>query len=605
MANSFVQYRTAGAAARSCLIQAAAGKWGIDAGDVMVEDGMLKAGNKTMGFGDVIAEAAAITPPAEPMLKDPADFTLIGADKLPRKDNTDKTNGTAMFAMDVKVPNMLYVTILRSPKFGGTLTSFDAAAAASVNGFVDAKAMPDNSGVAIYANSTWASVKARRAITAVWDDTAADSRSSDQRLADYQSLLAKPPVFDATGKGDFQQVSDNVDAAEKSVTAEFSVPLLAHAPMEPLNCVLEPLEGGGIRIHDGCQFPSITHPTVAAITGVPAEQIEIKTYYAGGSFGRRANAASDYHAQAAMAYAMMGGQKAIKLVWMREDDLAGGYYRPQASHKAKVSVENGKVSGWAHHVAAQSIAKGTPFEQMLVHNGIDHWSVEGIVDTPYKLSNMSVGLTDFESPMTVLWWRSVGHSQNAFMMESLMDMAAEAAAVDPVEFRLAHLDAADEDNAKAIGWGGKPAKGMGRGFAYYKSFNSHVAQVMDVSVTGSGAISIDKVVCAVDCGLAVNPDIVRAQMEGGIGYGLGHIMRNQITLKDGVVEQQNFPQYQPLRIADMPEVETHIVASAEAPTGVGEPGLPPAGPALANAIYAATGKRVTDLPMTSAGITFA
>jgi len=359
----------------------------------------------------------------------------------------------------------------------------------------------------------------------------------------------------------------------------------------------------------------ITHPTIAAIAQLPPEKVEIETYYAGGSFGRRANGNSDYHVEAIMAYLALGGTKAVKLVWNREDDLAGGYYRPMFAQRATIGIgDDGKVAAWAHRTVAQSIFKGGPMESIAVHNGVDHFSVEGVVDTPYQLP-MSIGLTDYESPMPVLWWRSVGHSQSGYTMEVLMDMAAEAAGADPVEFRLAHLDESVDDQARFAGvlklaaeksgWDGKAMKGKGRGIAVHKSFNSYVAEVIDVSVNDKGAISIDKVTCAVDCGLAVNPDVIRAQMEGGIGYGLGAVMRNEVTLTDGVVDQQNFPDYEPLRITDMPDVEVHIVESDLAPSGVGEPGLPPAGPALANAIYAATGKRITTLPMASNGVTFA
>ncbi len=615
IANSFMQYRQAGAAARDMLVRAAAAEWEVDASTVSVKDGMITSGDKQGTFGDFVKAASMLEPAAEPVLKDAANFTLIGKNQLPRKDSLAKTTGKAMFALDVKVPNMVYATILTSPLFGGTLKSFDASKAASVTGFIDAKALADNSGVAVYAQSTWASIKARRAVTAEWDDTASDMRGTDQMLSEYSDKLNADPVYDATGKGNLADVEAAAIAAEKSVSADFHFPLLAHAPMEPVNCVIERTEDGGIRLHDGCQFQMITHPTVAAITQVPPEKVDIVTYYAGGSFGRRANAKSDYHVQAALAFMALGGEKAVKLVWTREDDLAGGFYRPMFAQRAHIGIgDDGKISAWGHRSVTQSIFKGGPMESMAVHNGVDHFSVEGIVDTPYQIP-MALGLTDYESPMPVLWWRSVGHSQSGYTMEVLMDMAAEAAGQDPVEFRLAHLDESDENQARfagvlklaaeKAGWNGQSASGKGRGIAVHKSFGSYVAEVADVSVNEDGAISIDKITCAVDCGMAVNPDVIRAQMEGGIGYGLGAVMRNEITLKDGVVEQGNFPDYQPLRITDMPDVEVHIVPSDKAPTGVGEPGLPPAGPALANAIYAATGNRITSLPMTSSGITFA
>lgn len=616
MANSFIQYRQAGAAARDMLVRAAAEQWQVDFSEVKLEGGVLTAGvGNTAPIGDFVQQAARLDPVADPLLKDSADFKLIGKARLPRKDSVEKTTGKALFSMDVKVPNMVYVTILRSPRFGGILKSFDAEKARSVNGFVDARALPDNSGVAVYAESTWASIKARREVSAEWDDSAADHRGSADMLSEYTEKLNAEPSYDATGKGNLAEIEAAAKASAKYVTADFYFPLLAHAPMEPLNCVIEPTEEGGIRLHDGCQFLMITHPTLAAITQLPPEKVEIVTYYAGGSFGRRANTKSDYHVQAALAFVALGAEKAIKLVWMREDDLAGGFYRPMCAQRAHIGLgENGGITAWGHRSVTQSIFKGGPLEGMVVHNGVDHVSVEGIVDTPYQVP-MALGLTDYESPMPVLWWRAVGHSQSGYTMEVLMDMAAEAAGIDPVEFRLAHLDESDESQARfagvlrlaaeKAGWNGEKVEGKGRGVAVHRSFNTYVAQVMEVSVNDAGAISIDKVTCAVDCGVAVNPDVIRAQMEGAIGYGLGAVMRNEITLKDGLVEQGNFPQYEPLRIADMPDVEVHIVASDKAPTGVGEPGLPPAGPALANAIYAATGKRITRLPMVNSGITFA
>jgi len=614
IANSYLQYRTAGAAARDMLIRAAAEQWHVPRDGVKLRNGILSLGTKTMGIGKVVRAASKLTPPEKPALKDPASFKMIGAARTPRKDSDGKTNGRAVFAMDVKVPDMLYVTLLRSPRFGGKLKSFDADPAIKVRGFVAAKALPNKAGVAVYGKSTWAAIKAKQAITAWWDDSAAEMRGSSESIAVYQALLDASPIYDATGMKNFDNVEAVAEGAAKSVEADFLFPLLAHAPMEPLNCVIEPTKDG-VRIHDGSQFPTITQAVVAQVLQVPPEKVQIVTYYAGGSFGRRATAGSDYQAEAAMAFALLGGRQAVKLLWTREDDLAGGYYRPMAAHRAKIAIgDDGRISAWSHRTVVQSIAKGTPFEPVLVKDGVDQFSVEGIADTPYMIPNMAVGLTDYASPMPCLWWRSVGNSHSAYTMEVLMDMAAEAAGVDPVQFRLAHLDESKTDQARfagvlrlvaaKAGWDGKETKGKGRGVAVHKSFNTYVAEVCDVSVSVDGKVSIDKIVCAVDCGVAVNPDIIRAQMEGAIGYGIGAVMRNKITLTDGVVDQGNFAQYPPLRIGDMPHIEVHIVPSDAAPSGVGEPGLPPAGPALANAIYAATGKRLTRLPMEDGGISF-
>lgn len=614
IANSFMQYREAGAVAIDLLKRAAAKKLGVPPESISVDNGQLVSGSNSLSLGDVAVAAAELTPAEKPELKTPEQFKLIGSNSLPRKDSAEKTTGKAIFAMDVKVDNMLYVVVLRAPKFGATLKTFNATNAQDIKGFVDAKALPNKTGVAVFASSTWSAIQSRQAITATWDDTAAELRSSDQLLQKFNDSLAATPQFNATPESDFDNSWEQASKANKYIDATFQFPLLAHAPMEPLNCVIEPTENG-VLVHDGCQMPTLTHNTVAAILQLPPESVEIKTYLAGGSFGRRANFTSDYHSEAAMAYALLDGKHAVKLIWTREDDLAGGYYRPQVAHKARISIEdNGKIDAWAHHVVAQPIFKGTFFESFVVKNGVDHASVEGIADTPYRLNNFSVGLTDFESPVSNLWWRSVGHSHTGYVMEVLMDMAAEAANRDPLEFRLDHLDVSDPDQERLAGvlklvaeksdWGATAKKGMGQGIAVHKSFNSYVAQVASVSVNDAGAISIDKIVCAVDCGIAVNPDVIRAQMEGSIGYGLGSVMRNQITLNNGVVDQKNFPQYEPLRMSDMPHIETHIVQSSLPPSGVGEPGLPPAGPALANAIFNATGKRITSLPMASNGVTF-
>ncbi len=412
MANSHLQYRQAGAVARDMLARAAAAEWNVDASTVVLKDGQLTSGDNKGSIGDFIQQAAKLEPAAEPVLKDAASFMLIGKDKLPRKDSIAKITGKAVFAMDVKVPNMCYVTILRSPLFGGTLKSFEIGAASDVNGFVDARALPDNSGVAIYAESTWTSIKARQSVTAQWDNSAADSRGTSEMLSDYTEKLNGKPTYDATGNGDLLETEAAAKAASRSVSADFHFPLLAHAPMEPLNCVIKPTEDGGVRVHDGCQFPMITHPTVAGITQLPEEKVEIITCYAGGSFGRRANAKSDYHAQAAMAFVALGGMKAVKLVWTREDDLAGGFYRPMFAQRAHIGIgDDDKISAWSQHTVAQSIFKGGPMESFVVHDGVDHASVEKVADTPYQLP-MTLGLTDYEYPMPVLWWRSVGHSQS-------------------------------------------------------------------------------------------------------------------------------------------------------------------------------------------------
>ncbi|MCG8493573.1 MAG: xanthine dehydrogenase family protein molybdopterin-binding subunit [Sneathiellales bacterium] len=613
IANSFIQYRKAGATARDVLVKAAAQKWGVETASITVENSILKSGEKSAHFGEVLEIARTITPPAEPKLKSKINFKLIGKETLRRKDSEAKTNGTAVFAMDVKVPGMVYCCVARPQNFGALVKSFDKSDASKIGGFIDARTLPNNAGVAVYAKNTWAAKQARDALRVEWDLSKAETRSTKQ-LEEAHADLVKKPEFKATKNTDFERTDKMLQNAAKVIEGDFFVPFLAHEPMEPLNCVIEPTPTG-VRVHDGCQFPSITKPTVAAVLGLKPEQVEINTVYAGGSFGRRATTTSDYHLEASLAFVAFGGTTPVKLVWMREDQLAGGYYRPMAKHKIRAGLDgDGKLQCWDHRVATKSIIKGSPFEGALVHDGVDHTSVEGIADTHYAIHDFSVGLSDLQSPVPVLWWRSVGHTHTAFAMETMMDMVAREAGKDPIAFRKELLSNGTKDQKRLLGvlemaaskagWEKELPKNHGRGIAVHKSFNSYVAEVAEISVAEDGSIKVERITCAVDCGIAVNPDVIKAQMESGIGYGLGAMMRNQITLSDGVVDQVNFPDYEPIRMSDFPDIDVHIIQSDENPTGVGEPGLPPVAPAVVNAIFDATGKRYTSLPLTEQGIEF-
>lgn len=612
IANSFVQHRKAGAAAREVLVAAAAATWGVPASSITIENSVLKSGTRSAHFGEMVEKARTLTPSKDPAVKDPSQFRLIGKDGLQRKDTSGKTNGTAVFAMDVKVPGMVYAMVRHAPRFGGILKSFDATAARKVPGFVDAKASPLKNGVIVFARNTWAAMQARDAITAEWDFSKAENRSTKD-LADAHRGLLEKPTYQARKGGDQARAQAAIATADTVVEAEFFFPLLAHAPMEPLNCVIEPTEKG-VRMYDGCQFPGGVQPALAKVLKLKPEHVEVKTVYAGGSFGRRATPNMEYQVEAALAFDLLGRKTPVKLVRSREDDIRGGFYRPMAMHQAKVGLKDGRIVGWDHRIACKPIIKGTIFESKEIKkSGIDPVSVEGVNDTHYAVPEMSVGLSDAATPMPVLWWRSVGHTHTAYAMETLIDMAATAAKQDPVAFRLAYLAGGDKDQKRLAGvlelatekagWG-KAAAGRYQGVAVHKSFNSYVAEVVEISLR-EGKVKIEKVTCAVDCGIAVNPDVIRAQMEGGIGYGLGAVMRNEVTMTGGEVDQFNFTDYEPIRMGDMPAIDVHIVTSAAPPTGVGEPGVPPAGPALANAIFAATGKRVTQLPMSANGVEFA
>lgn len=603
MANSWQQLREAGGKARAMLVSAAAARWNVPAGELTTQDGFVihaKTG-KQASYGTLVAQAAKLPVPANVTLKQPAEFRLIGH-RIPRVDAAPKSNGTAQFTLDVAFPGMLVALLQRPPRFGATVKSFDASGAKAVPGVVSVVQVPR--GVAVVATGFWPAKQGRDALKVEWDDTHAEKRGSDAILREYRQL-ANQPGAPARTDGD---AGAAIAGAARKLSATYEFPYLAHAPMEPLDAVVK-LTPDGCEIWAGDQFQTIDQANAAQVAGLKPEQVKIHTLYAGGSFGRRANAWSDYVVEAvSIAKALGANGKPVKLQWTREDDITGGLYRPMYVHKLDAGLTaDGKLVGWRHRIVGQSILAGTPFEAVMVKNGIDATSVEGAANLPYAVPNVSVELTTTKTGVPVLWWRVVGSSHTAYAVEAFIDEAAHAAGKDPYAFRrdlLAkepRMRAVLELAAEKAGWDpAKPLpKGRGRGIAVAEAFKSYVAQVAEVSVGADGKVKVERIVCAVDCGIAINPDIVAAQMEGGIGFGLGAVMHSAITLKDGQVEQRNFDGYQVLRIAEMPKVEVHIVPSAEAPTGVGEPGVAPVGPAVANAIFAATGKRHYTLPFDS------
>ena len=608
MSNSFMQYRQAGAAAREMLLAAAAAKWGVPADSLDIVDGDVVGNGRTASIGAFVAAAAELDAPSEPRLKSPEEWRLIGNPQVRRLDSKIKGNGQAVFGMDLHLDKQMVVMLARSPRMGGLVQSFDDTDVKDIKGFIRAAILPNNAAVAVYAETTWAAMQARDMLTIEWDLSKAESRSSGEIKAEILAALEAEAEFNV-----LKTDPAPMEQAAKIVEQTFYFPLLAHAPMEPLNCTIEPNADGGITLHDGAQFPTGPHMALAQILELPMEKVRINTLLAGGSFGRRATPTADYQVEAALAFAVTDRTRPVKLVWSREDDVRGGYYRPAFGHKVRVGLsDEGEIIAWDHRIAGQSIIKGTPFEAMMVHDGVDHSSVEGVSDTPYSIPGMHIGLTDTRKATSTLWWRSVGHTHTAYAMEVMMDMAARAAGRDPVEFRLAHLGTGKDAERKAgvlklaaekADWGNTPA-GHAQGIAVHKSFGSFVAEVVEISGDADSGVQIEKITCAVDCGIVVNPDIVKAQIEGAVGYGIGHVMRDEITLTDGEVDQFNFPDYEPLRMGDIKAIETHIVASAEPPSGIGEPGTPPSAPALANAI-SQTGIVVSQLPMNMNGVSFA
>ncbi len=601
IANSFEQYRSAGAAARAMLIAAAARAWNVPAAEISIKNGMVAhTSGKSGPFGMFAAEAAAMPVPEKPQLKTPDQFVYIGK-SFPRLDVKWKTEGAPIYALDVKRDGMLVATIARSPKFGGTVKSFDAAEAKAVSGVVDVMQIP--TGIAVIAKSTWPALKGREALEVEWDFSAAETRGSEELFETYRDLADKPgTVFRADGDAEAA-----LKGAAQVVERSFEFPYLAHAPMEPHDVVIE-FDGKRADIWTGAQLPTVDQAVTSKILGIKDTEVHIHTVWAGGSFGRRAIYDSHIVAEAAMLAKAWGKPQALKIQWSREDDVKGGYYRPMYVHKVRAGLDaDGKIVGWHHRIVGQSIMTGTLFEQFLVHDGVDHTSVEGVKEYPYAIPNFRGELHTVKVGVPVLWWRAVGHTHTAYVVETMMDDLAKAAGRDPVEFRMALLKDKPRHQgvlklaAEKAGWDTPLPEGRFRGVAVHESFSSFVAEVAEISLDGDDDYKVERVVCAVDCGVAVNPDNIAAQMEGGIGFGLGHAIRNEITLTDGEVDQGNFDTYEPMRITDMPVVETHIVASDASPTGVGEPGTPPVAPAVSNAILAATGKRLRKLPFTAEG----
>ncbi|XDA97093.1 xanthine dehydrogenase family protein molybdopterin-binding subunit [Sulfitobacter sp. LCG007] len=600
IANSYTQMRQAGAAARAMLVAAAAEEWGVPEAEISVAKGRIThPSGKDSGFGAFAEKAATMTAPAEPKLKTRDQFVLIGTD-VPRLDSRAKSDGTAQFTMDVYREGMQTVVVAHPPKFGATVASVDDAAALAVDGVEAVRQI--STGVAVYASSMMAALRGREALGIEWDESGAETRSSAQIFADFAKAAEDGGVV-AEETGD---IDGALEAAAEVIEAEFRFPYLAHAPMEPLDAVLE-VRAGKAEMWAGSQFPSLDQPTIAKVLGLQPEDVHINVLLAGGSFGRRAQDTAHLAAEIAEIAKAAGGDGCWKLVWTREDDMTGGYYRPITLHRMKGGIDaEGNILGWTDVVANQSIMAGGPMSMMMV-DGKDPTSYEGSTKMPYALPNLRVGWAQQDSPVPVLWWRSVGHTHTGYATEVFLDMLLEKAGKDPVEGRLELMtgDNAARDKrvlqkvAEMAGWDGQKVKdGRGYGVAVHESFNTYVAQIAEVSDEG-GFPKVHKVWCAVDCGIAVNPNVIRAQMEGGIGFGLGTILFDAVTLDEGgTVVESNFDTYRMLRIHEMPEIEVAIIDSDADPTGVGEPGTPPSGPALANAWRALTGQAVTELPFT-------
>jgi isoquinoline 1-oxidoreductase beta subunit len=609
LANSWLQLRQAGAAARVMLVAAAAERWNVPAAEIGVSRGVVehRASGRKASFGELAAAAATQVLPAEAPLKSPEQFVYIGK-PAQKTDARAKSTGAAIFTQDVKLPGMLTAVVLHPPRFGAKLASFDPFKAKQIPGVVDVVAFstPATNGIAVLARDYWTAKKGRDALVAEWDESQAFRLGSAEIMAEYRRLAATPGL-PARKDGDAARA---LAGAAKTLEAAYEFPFLAHAAMEPMNCVVA-LGPGGCEIWNGEQFQTVDQAALAKLLDIPPARVRLNMVYAGGSFGRRANPQSDFLLEAAAIARASGGKAPIKLVWGREDDMRAGYYRPMYLHTLRAGLDaQGNLVAWRHTIVGQSILTGTAFEGAMVKDGIDATSVEGAANLPYAIPDLAVELHSPKLGVPVQWWRSVGSTHTAFATECFLDEIARSSGRDPYALRRAllakhprHLAALDLAAAQA-GWGKPLPAGHARGLAVHESFGTVVAQVLEISKKNN-KYRIERVVCAVDCGIAVNPNVVAMQMESGIGYGLSAALSGAITLKEGQVEQSNFHDYPVLRIQQMPRIETHIVPSREKPSGVGEPATPVVAPALANALLALEGKAVRALPLSSQGLVLA
>ena len=588
--------RKIGASARIMLIQAAADTWGVDPTACKANNGFVvyKDGEKKISYGALVGKAGTLQPPEEVVLKKASEYTIIGKERK-RFDIPDKTNGKAIFGIDAKVDGMLVSLIARPPLFGATLKSFDDSETKKIAGVKHVVQI--DRGVAVVADSFWSASQGRDVLKTEWDEGPLEGLDSTQQTEEYAAMAAKPGLV-AASKGDFAEA---IAGSTVKLEAVYEFPYLAHAPMEPLNCLAD-VRPDGCDIWTGSQMQTPDRDTAAALTGLPPEKVKLHNTMLGGGFGRRA--VPDSHFVAEAVQVSMAVKAPVKVYWTREDDIQGGYYRPKAYNLLAAGIgEDGMPVALKHTIVSQSIAVGTPFEGALVHDGIDHTSVEGSADSPYQIPNLLVEYHMAPAGVPVLWWRAVGHTYNGYVKECFIDELAKLAGKDPYEYRRRLLSKSLRERkvlelaVEKSGWSEPAPKGRGRGIAVHSSFGSYVAQVAEVSLRDNGTVHVHKVTCAVDCGQTVNPDTIEAQMESGIAFGLSALFYGEIVFKNGRIQQSNFDDYDVLRINEMPKVDVHIVASTEAPGGIGEVAVPPIAPAVTNAVAAITGKHIRSLPL--------
>ena len=586
--------RRAGAAAREMLLEAAAQAWKVPRKECAADKGAVRhiGTGRSLSYGKLAMAASRLPLPKDPPLKDPSQFRFIGQ-PLPRLDILEKVKGKARFGIDTFIPDMLYASVARPPVFGAKDKSYDRNAAGKVKGVEQVVRI--GRGVAVCARSFEAARRGRAALAVQWDQGSRpdlDNAAIDKTLLDH---LNKTGVV-ARDDGDAEKA---LASATKKIESVYRLPYLAHATMEPMNCTAW-VQKDRCDVWVPTQSQTAAQQTAAKLSGLDPKKVHIHTTYLGGGFGRRAE--TDVVEEAVEISKAIA--KPVKVIWTREEDIHHDFFRPGNCCRIAGAVDaRGKITAWSHRVVVPSIFARV-FPQMM-QKGIDPAAVEGITDLPYQVPNLRVEYVRLDLPIPVGFWRSVGSTHNAFTVECFMDELARAAGKDPLDFRLEHmakrseLRRALEMAADKAGWG-KPLKaGQARGLACHSCFGSHVAQVAEVSVDKEkGGLRVHRVVCAIDCGPVINPDTVRAQMEGGIIMGLSAALKEQVVFENGGVKSANFADYPLLRFSETPEIEVHFVRGMKKPEGVGEPGLPPIAPAVANGIFAASGIRMRSLPLT-------
>jgi isoquinoline 1-oxidoreductase beta subunit len=594
--NSFMQYRELGARTRAMLLAAAAQQWGVDAATLRTEKGVvIGPQGKRASYGELAQSAMQQPVPQQVKLKDPKDFRLVGK-PTGRLDAKAKSTGGQSYGIDVRLPGMLTAVVARPPVFGAKVKSFDDSAAKGMRGVKAIVRVPvdrGGEGIAVIADGYWPARQAREALKVEWDTSGVERADTAKLFAQYRELAKQP------GPKKFDADMAKLEGAPHRISAEFAFPYLAHAPMEPLNCTVD-FDGQKAQLWMGTQMPGLDAAAAAKALGIAPTAVKVNVQMAGGGFGRRAIATSDYVVEAcnvAKAARTAGLAAPVRTLWSREDDIHGGYYRPMHLHRAEVGFDaQGNVLAWDHVIVGQSILKGSPFEDFMVKDGIDATAVEGMRE-PYDVP-MRLTVHHPQVNVPVLWWRSVGSTHTAYVMETIVDEIARTTKQDPVAYRLKLMGGKHPRHEAALklaveksGYGKRklPA-GHQWGVAVHESFGTVVAYVVEASVQ-KGVPKLHRATAGVHCNLAVNPMSVENQIQGAALMGLSTCLPgNAITLKDGVVEQNNFGEYRVARMPDMPPIAVHLVPSADPPTGIGEPGLPPLAPAFANAIARATGK---------------